>query len=114
MLNEPFRILDNIPLIMCFASFETYQSRLLEIVTQKRGLTDAPQPTQLVPMYFLHSPDDAASALSFISHHFLFSHYNLPSVLPPAPPTSQPPLPSRELKPCVCLQGREGEMRDEK
>lgn len=26
MLNEPFRILDNIPLIWCFASFETYQS----------------------------------------------------------------------------------------
>lgn len=70
MLNEPFRILDNIPLITCFASFETYQSRLLEIVTQKRGLTDAPQPTQPVPLYFLHSPDDAAPALSFISHHF--------------------------------------------
>lgn len=33
---------------MCFASFETYQSRVLEIVTQKRGLTDAPQPTQQV------------------------------------------------------------------
>lgn len=48
MLNEPFRILDNTPLIWCFASFETYQSRVLEIVTQKRGLTDAPQPTQQV------------------------------------------------------------------
>lgn len=48
MLNEPFRILDNIPLIWCFASFETYQSRVLEIVTQKRGLTDAPQPKQQV------------------------------------------------------------------
>lgn len=48
MLNEPFRILDNIPLIWCFASFETYQSRLLEIVTQTQGLADAPQPTQQV------------------------------------------------------------------
>lgn len=43
MLNEPFGILDNIPLIWCFASFETYQSGGLEIATQKRGLTDAPQ-----------------------------------------------------------------------
>lgn len=48
MLNEPFRIPDNIPLIWCFASFETYQSRVLEIVTQKQGLADAPQPTQQV------------------------------------------------------------------
>ncbi len=48
MLNEPFQILDNVPLIWCFASLETYQSGVLEIVTQKRGLTDAPKPTQQV------------------------------------------------------------------
>ena len=48
MLNEPFGILDNIPLIWCFASFETHQSGVLEIVTQKRGLADAPRPTQQV------------------------------------------------------------------
>lgn len=55
MLNEPFGIFDNIPLIWCFASFETYQSHILEIVTQKRGLTDAPQPAQQVFNYMLYS-----------------------------------------------------------
>lgn len=47
MLNEPFGILDNIPLIWCFASFETHQSGVLEIATQKRGLPYAPQPTKV-------------------------------------------------------------------
>lgn len=55
MLNEPFRILDNIPLIWCFASFETYQSRVLEIATQKRGLADAPQPKQRKLFFFFMS-----------------------------------------------------------
>ncbi len=57
MLNEPFGILDNIPLIWCFASFETCQSGVLEIVTQKRGLTDAPRvPSVLSLLYGTSAP----------------------------------------------------------
>lgn len=64
MLNEPFRILDNIPLIWCFASFETYQSRLVEIVTQKRGLADTLRSAQLIHFHasYSHNTQSATRA----------------------------------------------------
>lgn len=67
ILNEPFEILDNIPLIWCFASFETCRSGVLEIATQRRGLSDAPQPTQV---------SSAFSALQLVRRlvHFHTNH----------------------------------------
>lgn len=64
MLNEPFGILDNIPLIWCFASFETYQSRLVEIVTQKRGLADTLRSAQFIHFHasYSHNTQSATRA----------------------------------------------------
>lgn len=107
MLNEPFRILDNIPLIWCFASFETYQSRLLEIVTQTQGLADAPQPTQQVFSVLSAFTGPRYACLVIHFHTNFTPPVNLSICIPTW--TSDP-----GIKLCWCLQGREEEMRDEK
>lgn len=96
MLNEPFQILDNIPLMWCFASFETYQSRVLEIVTQKRGLTDAPKPTrQAFPVLPVLAGLQCVSTLSSI----LFS--------PPADLRVRIPAPRHRNRVAVGFAGEE-------
>lgn len=96
MLNEPFRILDNIPLIMCLASSETCQSRLpspRNSNTKARPRLDSRHTTSCA-LYFLRWPDDAVSAPSHSFH--------TTATLPSAPPPPRPrPAPGR----CVSLQG---------
>lgn len=78
MLNEPFGILDNIPLIWCFASFQTYESRALEIATpSKASVTPHSQ-----HKYSLYCLVYSTSALSSI---FTPITLNLVSVFLPAP-----------------------------
>ena len=105
MLNEPFRILDNIPLIWCFASFETYQSGVLEIVTQKWGLIGIQPPTQTGFCSVL----TRWSALSCVFTPIMHRTQNLVPLFLPAPRPGNR-ISSRAR---VCEGGGE-EMRDEK
>lgn len=107
MLNEPFQILDNIPLIMCFTSFETYQSRVLEIVTQKARPHWRPTAN---PTRFFSTPCPLWFTVCLPSHF----HTDLPQLLNLCICIPSCPLAQKLSCACVCRGGRKKwEMKSE-